>query len=317
MTSGGSAPRRKKAWIDCLALGLLAALLQASLLCAQEVVIQGPDQFSYAAGLMARGETDAAIFEFKRFLHLFPEDPQVPLARLNVGRCLLAAGRLDAARQTFDELSESAPEPGIRSRALLFSAEALFRQGALKQAEARLLELLERDPAPQIRDAALYRLGWVGLRAFRWEDAAGAFGRVQATSPLYADARELEKRALDGRLLFLKDPVTAGTLAALLPGLGHAYVNRYKDGIVALLLNGLFIWAALEAFHEDQEVLGGMLAFLELGWYSGNIYSAVNAAHKHNRKRRQDHLDSLQDLLQPLSLGTSRDGLVAGVTFRY
>ncbi|MEE9610697.1 MAG: hypothetical protein V3W19_05565, partial [Desulfatiglandales bacterium] len=88
----------------------------------------------------------------------------------------------------------------------------------------------------------------------------------------------------------------------------HVYSNRYKDGLAAFLLNGLFILAAVEAFDEDLNVLGGMLIFLELGWYTGNIYSAVNTAHKYNRKARNDFRRSLPDRLN-LNLFTTRDGL--------
>jgi hypothetical protein len=62
-------------------------------------------------------------------------------------------------------------------------------------------------------------------------------------------------------------------------------------------VNGLFIWAAVQAFQSDQDVLGGILTFIELGFYSGNIYSAVNAAHKYNRKVRNDFRGNLKDRL--------------------
>ena len=64
---------------------------------------------------------------------------------------------------------------------------------------------------------------------------------------------------------------------------------------MALLLNGLTIWAAVEAFNEDLNVLGGLLVALEVGWYTGNIYSAVNGAHKYNRKVRDDFRQNLPD----------------------
>ena len=96
-------------------------------------------------------------------------------------------------------------------------------------------------------------------------------------------------------------------MAGLLPGLGHAYCGRYKDGAIAFVLNGLFIWAAVEAFTQDSNVLGGMLVAVELGWYVGNIYSAVNVAHKHNRKKRDDFRRSLPDSLQ-LNLFSARKG---------
>jgi hypothetical protein len=42
-------------------------------------------------------------------------------------------------------------------------------------------------------------------------------------------------------------------------------------------------------------VLGGILAALEVGWYTGNIYSAVNCAHKYNRKNQEDFRKGLTD----------------------
>ncbi|MCJ7809422.1 MAG: hypothetical protein MUP26_04080, partial [Desulfobulbaceae bacterium] len=54
-------------------------------------------------------------------------------------------------------------------------------------------------------------------------------------------------------------------------------------------------------------VLGGILAFFELGWYAGNIYSAVNGAHKYNRKVRDDFSKSFRDRLD-LRILTSRKG---------
>jgi hypothetical protein len=40
--------------------------------------------------------------------------------------------------------------------------------------------------------------------------------------------------------------------------------------------------------------LGGILTFFELGLYSGNIYSAVNCAHKYNKNQEKDFLRYLK-----------------------
>jgi hypothetical protein len=42
--------------------------------------------------------------------------------------------------------------------------------------------------------------------------------------------------------------------------------------------------------QHDNYVVGGILTFFELGWYSGNIYSAVASAHKYNKKRGSNTL---------------------------
>jgi hypothetical protein len=47
--------------------------------------------------------------------------------------------------------------------------------------------------------------------------------------------------------------------------------------------------------------------FLELGWYTGTIYGAVNAAHKYNRKVRNDFRRNLTDRIN-LGLFSTIDG---------
>ncbi len=158
-----------------------------------------------------------------------------------------------------------------------------------------------------MRDAAAYRLGWARLRENRWEEASDSFRRVERGSPLYGSALELERESLKGINLPYKSPTQAGVMAGLLPGLGHAYAGRYRSAIVSFLLNGLFIWATVESFHRDHDALGGVLAFVEAGWYAGNIYGAVNATHKYNRKMQADFRRSLKDRFN-LHLIASRDG---------
>jgi len=151
----------------------------------------------------------------------------------------------------------------------------------------------------------------------KWREASEDFKKVEKKSRLYDSAKYLSAESLKGELLPYKDPVYAGIMAGIIPGLGHAYVSRYKDAIVAFLLNGLFIWATIESFHQDHNVLGGILAFFELGWYTGNIYSAVNVTHKWNRKVRDDFRKGFRDRFD-LHLLTSKKGPTGlALTFRF
>ena len=155
------------------------------------------------------------------------------------------------------------------------------------------------------------------MKANRWQEASRAFDMVEKESALYSSSRDLSIMSREGEKLPEKNPSTAGLFAALIPGLGHVYCNRYKDGMVAFLLNSLFIWAAVESFDQDHDVFGGILAALEVGWYSGNIYSAVNSAHKRNRKTRADYLQGLTDRLELHIFSTKKGdyGLALRVDF--
>ena len=90
-----------------------------------------------------------------------------------------------------------------------------------------------------------------------------------------------------------KRPVLAGTLS-IIPGAGQLYCNRYEDALIAFLLNVGLFWAASDAFHQDQPALGGLLSFVGLGFYFGNIYGAVGDAHKYNQNRQSEYVDQLK-----------------------
>jgi tetratricopeptide (TPR) repeat protein len=263
---------------------------------AAQVIVNSDDQFRYAEELMKRQDYPLAVLEFERFIHFFPEDEKVPEAKLLIGESYLNAKAYEQARKALEKVHREYPNRYVGGRALFLTGESYYRQGVYEEANLYFMKVRETFPQPQLRDAALYRLGWSQMQSRQWKEAWETFGSMDNTSPLYVNSQELAIRSREGEKLPYKSPSTAGALAALLPGSGHAYCDRYKDGIVAFLLNGLFTWAAIEAFDKDQDVLGGILTFLEIGWYSGNIYSAVNSAHKYNRALKDDYLKSLPEL---------------------
>jgi len=310
--------RLKVAKRSCFLLLLSFASLMASqpARCGQ-IVIDADQQFEYARGFMDKGDYGQAISEFKRFTHFFPNDRRTALAHELIGLCYLEGGKFDEARGVFATLYRADPDSPAAKKALFLAGESYYKEGVYDKAEGFFDEVLERSPSPSLRNKALYRLGWTRMQENRWREASQDFKRVEPDSPLFQKARRLSVESLKGEDLPYKDPTTAGVMAAVLPGLGHAYVSRYKDAVIAFLLNGLFIWATVEAFNHDQNVLGGILAFLEVGWYSGNIYSAVNVTHKWNRKVRDDFRKGLFDSvdLRLLSSGKMPAGLA--LTFRF
>jgi len=255
--------------------------------------------------------------ELERFIYFFPEDARVPRAETLIGRCYMEEKAYDKARKTLMSFLEERPKSPLRGEVLFMIGESYATQGVEKEAERYFKRVLMENPDPALKNRTLYRLGWSRLQADRWKEASEAFKGVDRSSPLYDPARQLAEQSLQGEDLPLKSPVAAGVLAGLLPGLGHAYSDRYKDGLVSLLLNGLFVWASVQSFNHDQDVLGGMLSFLELGWYSGNIYSAVNCAHKYNRKVKEDFRRHLSDrlTLQPFFSKRGQVGLALKFDF--
>jgi tetratricopeptide (TPR) repeat protein len=283
----------------------------------KSLTLSSEDQFEYSRSLMERGRYEQAVAEFERFIHFFAEDRKIPAARYLIGLCHLYAEDYAAARAVLEQILEAGTGTPIAAKALFLLGESFYRQGIMEEARIRFRALFKQSPPPSLKNAALYRLGWCSLRERSWKEASRILQMVEPSSRHSPGARILARRALEGENLPYKNPATAGILAGILPGLGHSYVGRHKDGAVALLLNGIFVWAALESFHRDHEVLGGILTFLELGWYSGNIYSAVNAAHKFNRKVQNDFLKSLEDRLDLRLLRVSQGDLGLALTLYF
>jgi tetratricopeptide (TPR) repeat protein len=276
-------------------LAVLSALLlfPDSAVCAQ-ITIDSDEQFRFAEQTMQKGDYLRAVVEFERFLQFFPEDKKVPKARLLIAQCYLKAKDYESARKILNEILNVYKGTLVGGKALFLMGESYYEQGLYDEAERYFKGIVAAYSEPELRNSAVYRLGWIQMQTGKWHEASETFKAVGAGSPLFPNAQDLSAKSLGGELLPYKDPTTAGALSVV-PGLGHVYCERYKDGLVAFLLNGLFIWATIEAFHEDQEVLGAVLGFVELGFYSGTIYSAVNSAHKHNRKLKDDFLQGLPD----------------------
>ena len=282
-------------------------LLQSSSVLSSQIILHSEEQFQFARQYLEKGEYLRAAWEFDRFIHFFPAHEDVPKARYLMGFCYMKGKKYESARKILKNVYKNHSGTPLGGKALFLMGESYYLQGVSEEAERYFRMVVENYPSQELKNAAFYRLGWSRMGEDKWQEASEAFKMVEDKSALYASSQHLSIKSLEGETLPRKDPISAGVLAAMLPGLGHVYGERYRDGMVAFLLNGLFIWAAFESFDQDHDVLGGILSFLELGWYSGNIYSAVNCAHKTNRKIRNDYRKSLPDQLD-LNLFTTREG---------
>src|SRR5262249_28910226 len=184
--------------------------------------------------------------------------------------------------------------------------ETSFQQGRYVQAIADLRPVAERYGQTPVGERARYLLGWSYLRARQWPEASQTFETIDTTSPLFPSSRALADAAREGELLPRKSPALAGLMSAAIPGSGHFYTGRWRDGTIALLLNGAFLAAGIEAVSAGNEAAAGLLLFFEAAWYSGAIYGAVNAAYKYNRDLEDRWLQGLEQQHNPVGRSLSR-----------
>ena len=249
--------------------------------------------FSFADYLFENKEYYRSITEYVRFIFLFTDDPMVKLARLKIAYAYQKGEQWTDAFNRFHELWETYPDKDIGIEALFQSAETLKLQKQYQKALNRFQFFLQKYPEDERRNKAIFRISCLYSHLQEWQKADESFRQITPESKFYPEAQSLAKGAEEMKSLSLKNPAVAGLASAALPGLGQMYAHRFRDGTTAFLVNGGFIWGVVESFAKGQNALGGVLLFLEIGWYAGNIYSAVNSTKKYNEKKIQKKITPL------------------------
>jgi TolA-binding protein len=268
------------------------------------ITIDADRQFEFAGHYFDAGEYYRAIGEYKRFIYFFPEDTRHEQAMYKIGMCYLNGQKFQEAINTLKNLLTQFPSTDFKTKAR-FRISQCFAE--LKE-YLRAIDSLDRIAATakdtDISDKAYYRRGWIYLEMDQWEAAEKSFACISSKNREQYRLETLSHEMRQKKELKTKNPTTSGILA-IIPGAGHLYCGRYRDAAMAFLFNSAMIYAAYEAFDHNHDVLGGIITFFEVGLYSGNIYSAVNCAHKYNRDVKNRFLDYLRENSQ-IKLGLQR-----------
>ena len=275
---------------------------------APEIALDQERQFQFAEQYFQSGEYYRAIGEYERFIYFFPYSDKVQLARYRIGLSFLRGERYQEAIQAFDAFLEEYRDTEYALKSYLRISEAHVLLKSYDMALTGLENLITIAPDQEIRDEAYYKKGWVYLEMGMWEKARECFEEISSQNRERYNLKQLSIELNSTISIKRKSPTIAG-LFAIIPGAGHLYSERKRDAFVSFLLNGVMIYAAYEAFDNDLDALGGVITLFELGFYTGNIYSAVSSAHKYNRDKKNRFLDYLKENVRiNISLGKPNKG---------
>ena len=273
---------------------------------------------AFADHLLDQGDAYRAITEYERFIFMFPDDTKVPEVELRIALCYLDGNKAEPARRRLRDLMAKKPDALTARRATLMLAQSYRAEGSYGPAATELDQYLSANPDAENLDPVRLFDGMCHFQAGENELAREVLGEVASTSGLHKASADLAMEMEKYSGLSRKSPVVAGTLSAVLPGAGQVYVGRRQDAVLAFLLNGVLIWAAYESFDNGENVTGVLLSAVEAGWYFGNIYNAMNSAHKYNRRERERFFETLEVRFGPLWAPADGGlGAAGGVGFRF
>ena len=266
----------------------------------EEEIFSEQKQYNFALSLFNEGEYYRAITEWKRFIFYFPRSDLIDDAHLYIAKTYLMGEKYDDAINKFMDFRETFPDSDLIPECLYLRGTAHFKKEEYHLSRG-LFELVKgKYPDSIWAGRGIIMNGWSYAKEGDFRKAGEEIkleGILDKELRLKAEALSNEIRS--GERLHRKSPQTAGLLAAVLPGSGHFYLGRYKDGTTAFLLNFSFIWGAVASFQQGNYAVGGILTFFEVGWYTGNIYSAVGAAHKYNKWEEDRFRDDIEKKFKP------------------
>ena len=293
-----------------LLAGILLIVIAASPASSHE---PSPERvMDFADYLYRMGDYYRAITEFERFAFTYPDHPSVKLARFQVAKSYYMGQKWDQAAERFRLLSEEYAKEETGRKSLFMLGEVYLAQMEYQRAIPVYNSFVKTYPDDERRDVAIIQIGRCQLWQRDWRLAGETFENIGPDSPLRTQAQGLAAGARGFPSIQRKSPVLAGTLSAVLPGAGQFYIGRTTDAVISFLLNGVFIWGAVESFRNGNNVAGGILVAFESGWYLGNIFNATSGAYKFNRRVEQNYLNNLQNQYR-ISLRRDRDGNTAVV----
>ncbi len=255
-----------------------------------------PDLLSFADSLAAEEDYYRAITEYKRFLHSTPNDYQAAYAQLAIAKSLIAGQRWIQADLALEKVWIIYPDSNEAETAKRLHAEAAYNRGDFEAARSRY-ETLKNNSLIGANRAAHYKIGLSQLQQNMPEEARSSFSKLPASLN-----QKLSLSLDEYQQLTQKSPQLAGSLSAILPGAGQLYTERPRQAGMAFALNAAFIYGAVEAWDNENYAIAGILSLFEIGWYGGNIYNAMNNAHKYNRRQQDQFLQDFQQRFG-LSLG--------------
>jgi len=237
-------------------------------------------QYNFAKSMMKHKRYKTSITEFQRFLFLFPEDERNLDAHYQIGLAYQQQKQYDLAIEHFYKIFSN----GTGKKIGILGAYALSNcyqiQKKYMMAKNVLELLLENTPQQDLQDELHYRLGWINIR---FNQLGAAMIHLNAIKNVSAYPLDTVKHAIVTKNLPKKNPYLAGVLSTV-PGLGQAYCGRYRDAALSFIVNGIIGWAAWENYDQHRPAMGTLVSFFGLGFYSGNIYGAINSAHKYNQR---------------------------------
>jgi tetratricopeptide (TPR) repeat protein len=242
-------------------------LFTASVYCQTE--LHSPESRKiFADHLYCSGDYLRAIDEYNIYIKSFPDDT----AEFKIALALANIGKTEEADRKLSALWENSP---FREYSLSERMRILINNREYEKAR----EIFSSDDSLTITDRKIRNITYLYasmdslpsppfiLLPYNGEEIKGISGLLD------------QKTALPQ-----KNPLLAGFLSAMVPGLGKIYTEEYGDAFFAAAVTGIFGYLAYSNFKADHKFRGFLFTGITAWFYGGNVYGSAVSANIYNAR---------------------------------
>ena len=223
------------------------------------------DALKLADWMLKSGSYDEAITEYKRFIFFNPESDHIGYAQYRMGLAYRAVHNWQEAVDVFKASISAAGDSKTADERRIVLATTLIASGNYSLARLELLKVLNQP----LRFKSLYFDGIASLYMFDWDASQEAFSRFYSEHADTNRTREIDSILLKTRQSY-RSAELARSLSTILPGLGQVYAGNWRDGLNALVLNGIFAGFIANAIHRRDYKDAAFISYISLRYYIGN-----------------------------------------------
>lgn len=227
-------------------------------------------EYQIALGFAHELDLYQAITTFKRAEFLLPKEEvrRRHEIQYEILLCYFLGKKYDEVIYTFDHSDLENVDTNFPAyRDLLVMLEESYSEKQNTEKAARVQQLIQEHD-PKIADKLTLS------NEMRTADFPALEKRKEPYIKPLLDSYNQEKKSV----------AKAQGLNALLPGSGYLYLGQKKSALTAMLLNGVFIAAAVHSFQHKHLAAGIIFTSFEAGWYFGGIYGAGQEAKYYNER---------------------------------
>lgn len=243
------------------------------------------NQFQLANELFNIGYSDKAAVEYLRFTYYFAEDQRGALAKYRAGLCFDESERPFQARKIYNKIISGGRTDSLSNGARYRLSLSYFKSGDTPSSLFYIEKyILDCDIKCQL--SLVYLEGWNYFWERKYSEALRVFGRIE-TGELDSSSFFMQGLSQQGLALPRRSPYLVAGMSAILPGSGRAYLGRWGDALINLVVIGGSFAGSYLMWDDDRSFSIGLLISGAI-FYGGNIYGSWVGAKYFNEQKHRD-----------------------------